>query len=101
MNKYLEKIAALNPVQKTFALDIAKKLTGNKDKIDSLYGKARAATSNRLKGVLSTEEATGVKQAFGNAGNKLVGAGKETPDRFTRAGAAGLRLARMKTKITA
>jgi hypothetical protein len=99
MNKYLEKLAALNPTAKAFATGIANKLKGNAASINSVYGKTTAAVSKSpaMKGVLSDAEKMKVRTNVGAAADGAVGKGKLTPFDATRAARAGARLARMKS----
>ncbi len=98
-NKYLEKIAALNPLAKTFARGVTKSLSGKPaSAVNEVYNKTHAAVSPRLAGVLTGSEKASVVKKVGEQANKVVGEGKLYPFEATRAARAGARLARMQSK---
>lgn len=98
-NKYLEKIAALNPLAKAFARKVASGLSGKPaTAVNNIYNKTHAAISPRMSGVLSNAEKTSVVSQIGDKANQVMGAGKLYPLEATRATRAGARLARMQSK---
>lgn len=99
-NKYLEKIAALNPLAKAFARKVATSLSGKPaTAINNVYNKTHAVISPRMSGVLSGAEKTSVVKQVGDQANKAMGSGKLYPFEATRAARAGARLARMQGKV--
>lgn len=99
-NKYLEKIAALNPIAKEFARKVASGLSGKPaTMVNNVYNKTHASLSPRLSGVLTGAEKSSVVNQVGAQANKVVGEGKLYPLEATRAARAGARLARMQNKV--
>jgi len=96
-NKYLEKIAALNPVVKNFAQKVADGLSGKPmTAINNVYNKTHAAVSPRMAGVLTGSEKTSVIKQVGDQASKSLGKMAPYPFEATRGARAGARLARMK-----
>lgn len=98
-NKYLEKIALLNPAAKVFARKVMSNLSGKPaTAINNVYNKTHASVSPRLSGVLTGAEKSSVIGQVGAQADKALGAGKLYPFEATRAARAGARLARMQSK---
>jgi len=101
-NKYLEKMAALNPVAKKFALRVAGSVAGDSTKINSVYNATSGVVSKRFAGALTTAEQTAVKGKMGEQAAKAVGPGRLYPHEATRAARAGAMLDRIQsTKLKA
>lgn len=98
MNKYLEKIAALNPIAKQFARRVAGSVAGDASKINRVYAATSGVVSKNMKGVLSSSEKTSITNKMGEQAAKIVGPGKLYAHEATRAARAGARLARMQNK---
>lgn len=101
MNKYLEKIAALNPAAKVFARKVINGLGGDSAKINNMYGLTSGVVNKNMAGVLSGSEKTNIVKKLGDHANKTVGAGKVYPLEAVRAARTGARLARMQSKALA
>jgi hypothetical protein len=101
MNRYLVKIAALNPVAKMFAKKVLSGVAGDPSKINKVYGATSGVISKNLGGVLSNAEKTSVVSKMKVQADKIVGPGKLYPMEATRAARAGARLARMQAKKVA
>lgn len=100
-NRYLEKIAALNPTAKLFAKKVAAGVSGDPSKINKVYGATSGVVSPRMKGVLTSGETKNVTLAMKGQADKLLGPGKLYPLEATRAARAGARLARFQAKKVA
>lgn len=99
-NKYLEKIAALNPLAKTFARKVASGLSGKSaTSINDIYNKTHATISPRMSGILTGSEKSSIVGKIGGQADKVMGSGKLYPLEATRAARAGARLARMQNKV--
>jgi hypothetical protein len=101
MNKYLEKIAALNPVAKVFARKVAGSVAGNPAKINSVYSATSGVVSKRMGGVLSSAEKANVGAKIKTQADKIVGTGQLYQGEAVRAARAGARLARMQANKVA
>ena len=99
-NKYLEKIAALNPIAKDFARKVVSSLSGKPaSTINDVYNKTHATISPRLGGVLTGAEKSSVVSRIGAQADKSLGVGRLYPFEATRAARAGARLARMQNRV--
>lgn len=101
MNKYLEKIAALNPVAKQFATKVMNSVAGNPSKINKVYGATSGVVSKRMTGVLSSAEKNSVTTAIKGQADKTMGTGALYSGQAVKAARAGARLARMKANKVA
>lgn len=101
MNKYLEKIAALNPTAKMFARKVAAGVGGDPSKINRVYSATSGVVSPKMQGVMTSAEKTGVTTAMKGQADKLLGPGKLYPMEATRAARAGARLARFAARKVA
>jgi hypothetical protein len=101
MNKYLEKIAALNPTAKKFAMRVLGNIKGDTGKINNVYNAASGVVSKSKAGVFSEAEKTGIKNTFKASADAQIGPGKLYHMEATRAARAGSRLARIQLKKAA
>jgi len=97
-NKYLEKIAALNPIAKQFARKVAGSVAGDSARINNVYNATAGAVRKGMGGLTSAAEKAAVKAKMGEQAAKVVGPGKLYPHEATRAAMVGARAARMAGK---
>lgn len=95
-NRYLEKIALLNPVAKKFALRVAGAVSGDTAKINNMYNASTAVVKKTKSLGFTAAEKTGIASKLKSEADKVVGPGKLYPFEASRAARAGARLARMK-----
>jgi hypothetical protein len=100
-NKYLEKIAALNPTAKVFAQKVMSSMQGNPSKINNVYNATSGILSKKMKGVYTSAEKTAISGKIQGQADKIVGPGKLYSGEAVRAARAGARLARMQSRKVA
>lgn len=100
-NKYLEKIAKLNPVAKSFAQKVMKGVGTDPSKINSVYNATTGVLSKRVAGVFSNTEKGIITNKIKSQADKLVGPGKLYSGEAVRAARAGARLARIQANKVA
>lgn len=103
MNKYLEKIAALNPIAKAFARKVATGVAGNPSKINSVYNATSSVVSKSptFAGALGATQKANVTNVIKGQADKLMGPGQLYSGQAVRAARAGARLARIQSKKVA
>lgn len=100
-NKYLEKIAALNPLAKQYAKKVISNLAGDTAKINKVYGATSGVLSKNMAGTLSSAEKAGVTGKIKAHADKVMGANTLYSGQAVRGARAGARLARMQARKVA